>query len=260
MDAADIDEPIAEVLTTENTLHSIWEDDMIEKLTSKEKGKLIWRCKWCNKVFVGWNATKALQHVNKVGKVDIKPCPGRIDKYHQIIYDKLYVKNGKRKRSNNECNKAIDRSLSTHNETTAVELDSTKKGPNKGNSQSAVTNSFAQPLFSSQKKLRPTSNESASLVSQTSTIGDRTDDGLSSGFVQRLIYDGPNPSGDSRLTMAIADMIHGRGLAFTLASHPKFRKVLQLAKVVGSNYKPPNRIAVAGPLLNLNYKAYQKKC
>ena len=77
--------------------------------------------------------------------------------------------------------------------------------------------------------------------------------------VQRLLYDGPNPTGESRLTMAIADMIHGCGLAFTLASHPKFRKVLQLAKVVGSTYKPPNRQEIAGPLLDLNYDAYIKK-
>ena len=32
-----------------------------------------------------------------------------------------------------------------------------------------------------------------------------------------------------------------------------------MAKVVGSNYKPPNRQAIAGPLLDLNYDAYMKK-
>ena len=75
----DVDEEAVSAAITEVVLLTIWEDDMIEKFASKDNGKPMWRCKWCNKTFAGWNATKALQHVNKTRKVDIKPCTGRMN-------------------------------------------------------------------------------------------------------------------------------------------------------------------------------------
>lgn len=227
----------------EGSLNNIWEDDMIEKITNKENGKSSWRCKWCSKVFSGWNATKALQHVTKTTKVDIKPCTAYIDKYHSVLYEKLAMKNNKKKSNNEECHDIIDRMITSHNDVTATTLDSSK---NIGTKRSS---SFNSSTISSKKQ--KSFLDTGSVISHSSSAGDKT--------VQRLLYDGPNPSGESRCTMAVADMIHGCGLPFTLASHPKFRKVLQLAKLVGSNYKPPNRQAIAGPLLDLNYDAYLKK-
>ena len=71
-----------------------------------------------------------------------------------------------------------------------------------------------------------------------------------------MIHTGPNPNAEAKLTMAIADMIHSCGLSFSLASEPKFRLVLQIAKSVSSGYTPPARKAISGKLLDLNYENY----
>jgi hypothetical protein len=59
--------------------------------------------------------------------------------------------------------------------------------------------------------------------------------------------------------MAIADLIHSCGLPFSLASHHKFHRVLTCAKQAPKNYVPPNRNAVAGKLLDINYNIYQNQ-
>jgi hypothetical protein len=56
--------------------------------------------------------------------------------------------------------------------------------------------------------------------------------------------------------MAIADFIHGCGLAFSVSEHPKFHKVNTLAKAVGHNYKIPTRRRIATDLLQINYDTY----
>ena len=64
---------------------------------------------------------------------------------------------------------------------------------------------------------------------------------------------------ESKLTMAIADLIHSCGLPFSLASHHKFQLVLSQAKFASKEYVPPGRNKVAGELLDLNYEQYLKK-
>ena len=59
--------------------------------------------------------------------------------------------------------------------------------------------------------------------------------------------------------MAIADFIHSCGLPFSLASHHKFKRVLELAKNAPKKYKPPGRNLVAGELLDMNYQLYKDK-
>ena len=73
------------------------------------------------------------------------------------------------------------------------------------------------------------------------------------------MLDEPNPTVESKLTMAIADLIHSLGLPFSLSSERKFRHVLSLARAAGSTYVPPHRNLVAGELLDLNYEQYLKR-
>jgi hypothetical protein len=65
------------------------------------------------------------------------------------------------------------------------------------------------------------------------------------------------PNVENKLSMAIADFIHGCGLPFSVSDHPKFRKVITLAKAVRSNYQIPSRRRIATDLLEINYKTYQ---
>ena len=59
---------------------------------------------------------------------------------------------------------------------------------------------------------------------------------------------------EATLSLAIADLIHSEGLAFSLSESARFNRVLRLARCVGSSYKPPNRKAVSGELLDLNHE------
>jgi len=69
----------------------------------------------------------------------------------------------------------------------------------------------------------------------------------------------PRATADSQLTMAISDLIHSRGLPFSLGSDAKFRKVLTLARNASMSYRPPGRNQIATDLLDLNYSLYMEK-
>lgn len=58
--------------------------------------------------------------------------------------------------------------------------------------------------------------------------------------------------------IAIADFICSNALPFTIAECPKFRKLLQVAKNLPPQYRPPNRHLVGGKLLDSLFKSSYK--
>ena len=48
-------------------------------------------------------------------------------------------------------------------------------------------------------------------------------------------------SNETRLTVAIADLIISEGLSFNLAQKSRFKKMFDLARNVSKYYQPPNR-------------------
>ncbi len=215
-------------------LNSIWDDDMITK-TITDDGSKQWTCCWCNHVFALWNGTKALCHLRKVRRSDIRACMARIDDVHRKAYDALHDAQQKKRKANNGMKEMLSGAISSHNLAVATKLDSRKK--------QKMPESLCDH-FSSQ------------VVAASSTASSR---GSFSG-VQLTLGEGSNwATANSQLTMAIADLIHSHGLPFSLASDAKFRKVLQLAKNVTSKYEPPGRNQVATDLLDLNYNTYVAK-
>ena len=61
------------------------------------------------------------------------------------------------------------------------------------------------------------------------------------------------------LTMAIADFIHAEGLPFAVADSPRLALIVKLAKNATIAYRPPDRKAVGGRLLDLNYTQVKSK-
>ena len=59
----------AETATKLDFISSIWDDDQIWRLYEKN-----WQCLWCNQIFQGINATKALDHVFGKKGIHIKSC------------------------------------------------------------------------------------------------------------------------------------------------------------------------------------------
>lgn len=60
-------------------------------------------------------------------------------------------------------------------------------------------------------------------------------------------------SQSGHVTASIADWIHAEGLPFNTAESSRFKAMIHKARLVGDDYKPPNRKLVATELLDINY-------
>ena len=58
-------------------------------------------------------------------------------------------------------------------------------------------------------------------------------------------------SNETRLTVAISDLIVSEGLSFNISQKPRFKKVLELARTVSKFQQPPNRELISKDLLDL---------
>ena len=58
-------------------------------------------------------------------------------------------------------------------------------------------------------------------------------------------------SNETRLTVAITDLIISEGLSFNLSQKTRFKKVLELARTVSKFYQPPNRNIISKDLLDV---------
>jgi hypothetical protein len=220
-------ESVISSVTTYAPLESIWDDDMVSKLTSPD-GKKEWKCLWCKNVFAQWNHSKALHHLAKQKGQNIKLCGRAMDAVHRNLYCALFSKQEKKRQK---------RAYAT--------AEAVATGDH------ALRESGAA-LLSGRKKARSgvldlTSASVASAVSLDTKLHAVGGSSTSSRKMnQTKLFDVPDPQAESELTMAIADMIHSCGLPFSLAGHHKFRKVLSLSKVASSKYKPPSRNQISG--------------
>ena len=58
-------------------------------------------------------------------------------------------------------------------------------------------------------------------------------------------------SNETRLTVAITDIIISEDLSFNLSNKPRFKKVLELARTVSTCYQPPNRNLISKDILDV---------
>ena len=61
-------------------------------------------------------------------------------------------------------------------------------------------------------------------------------------------------SNETRLTVAIADIIISEGLSFDISQKPRFKKVLELARYASKCYQSPNRKVIPKDLLDVIQK------
>lgn len=257
---SDDDVVIEEIINKE--LSSIFDDDMIEKFTDNN-GKQKWKCLWCKTPFSGWNATKAIAHVNKKSKSDIQPCKSKIDHPHTIIYKKILNDSERKRIAKNNTNSHMERSIDTHN-IKATSLLEERRDNNKNKRMkvtSSLTNVSNQISYSNSPNLSDITGATNSCTfskKYNNTITNNNNGKDNKSYHQIKIHDGPNPLAESQLQMAIADMVHSCGLPFSLVSDQKFRKVISLARIVGSTFIVPTRNYVAGELLDINYNTYME--
>jgi len=231
-------------------LTSIWDDDKVQKLDYDDKGRRKWKCLWCNMEFAQWNTCKALSHVIKEGD-NISKCTAVIDFEHQQHYLILNKKKETKKRTKMQGIQNVSDNIENHNAAAAVALENKRK---KKKNDVAFCQKHPPPSGSTS-----TISSFFNKVAETSGAKESTPSTKGSGVQLLLPMSIPCASADSHLTMAISDLIHSRGLPFSLGSDAKFRKVLTLAKNASMTYKPPGRNQIATDLLDLNYTLYMGK-
>ncbi len=74
----------------------------------------------------------------------------------------------------------------------------------------------------------------------------------SSHGIMQLKLCGPktDPEAPLKMDIALADFLHSHCLPFTLAEDPKMLQMLQVARSLGPNYKPPDRRLIGGKYLD----------
>ena len=58
-------------------------------------------------------------------------------------------------------------------------------------------------------------------------------------------------SNETRLIVAIADLVISEGVYFNISQKPRFKKVIDLARIVSKSYQPPNRNLISKGLLDV---------
>jgi hypothetical protein len=171
---------------------------------------------------------------------------GRIDDNHASSYRALYEKKTKKRETANSVQKSLEDTIEVHNTSTASALDAKRR------KTALVSRATKSSESASTLTTHTTNNTIISVDGQSSS-------GKIKNFLQLKVHDGSNALVESTLKMAITDMIHSCGLPFRLSSNIKFRRVLNLARNVPSNYCPPGRNQVATELLDINYDLYMER-
>lgn len=210
-----------------------------------DEGKKQWRCHWCGRNFQHWNATKALFHVTKTPGGDVRRCTSKaIDAVHQQEYQNLLQKQNQRKVQLKHVTESKKRTSDEYINNAGAAYNASKR-------QKTPPSAYSTPSATAGPVQAQLNFESATPTTRQAHTSQR--------FHQQTIDNTLDQHSDAKLTMAIADLIHSCGLPFSLASHHKFQRVLQLAKNVSKKYIPPGRNKVAGELLDMNYQLYKKQ-
>ena len=72
----------------------------------------------------------------------------------------------------------------------------------------------------------------------------------------KLCGNSVDPNAAGRMNVAIADFLHSHCLPFSLANDPKLTKILEIARTLGPNYKPPYRDTISGKYLDALHSTY----
>jgi hypothetical protein len=253
-----VDGPDADDDVDPLAMRRIWDDNQIQKVADG-RGKMQWKCLYCKTTFAGQNATKALAHVSRSKGFNIAACksyqfiPHKKRQSHQDLFDRQ--QNAKKSRAASTA--ALQQSISEHQDELTSAVQSSRKRPYTTPISTLTTPSVASAVSTTSRTsaLTPRSLLQGE-IPQTFLSVKNSSKKKPPVLMQLSIHDGPNPHGESALTASIADMIHSSGLPFSLSTDPKFRRMIKLARNVGSNFVTPSRKAIGTDLLRLNYDMY----
>ena len=173
---------------------------------------------------------------------------------YKLLLEELRNKKSSRKRANHEVESYVE-DMQNGAVTSLVQ---------KKNRKHPVTNNLGHSLgYAAVSGSCGTNNTSNSLgfevvgrSSSRSRVGDMTNQPSIDAAMEVLTYSQQDirATNNARLEMAIADFFHCCNVPDSVVEDPRFNRIIQLARCVGSDFKIPNRKKIGGDLLNLNYK------
>ena len=194
----------------------------------EEDGRSCWTCPGCTNKFDGFNTTKAKAHLLRLAGFSINVCHSwrKIDEAKpELLVAELHAKkeseaDAKRQKKEQEAAGIAAAAAGAGGVLTA------------GARRSSASIGSAGGGSGSRDSFTFTPPATAAFASQSSAT----------------------------LTMAITDFIHAEGLPFAVVESPRLALIVKLAKNAPLAYRPPDRKAVGGRLLDyLNYTQAKSK-
>ena len=207
-------------------------------------GAMKMKCDDCERTFTK-SHTKAMFHKARVAGGDITPCAAanvptaRINRSKELLDHFIAAKANKNSRR--------------HEMATSVAKDAAAKTQTYVARKNSGNTTATPPSLTSQKRAAGV----ISLPSEEPSSSSKKPKNTTKQSV--LITTKPGKVGHHALHMVIADMIHSNALPHRLSECPKMKHVLNMAKLVGNDYKPPTRALVGGDLLDANFEHTFKK-
>ncbi|KAL7532944.1 hypothetical protein ACHAWF_009154 [Thalassiosira exigua] len=234
-------------------LRTVWDCDKIRKIIIE--GKDFWECLHCPndsngnrpKPFKGLNATKVIAHVCRIPGYCIRACKGIIQpsyaRRNVALRERMFAAELDRQARNANLHGSIVASQDRMVQGMAQDLtqDSDPSYPAAGASVS-IPRKRAPGILESFKRQSIDTDIGPPKKKQRREMGQL-----------KLFKDSPDPEACASIDIALADLVHSLNLSFMLPSDPKMRRVLDIARTLPSNYKPPGRGEVGGRLLTQIY-------
>jgi len=213
-----------------------------------------WECTRCGCKFTPKHATRALYHHAKVTNQGITVCKAIVPENYAARYKSLLEALRNKKSSRKRANDEVESYVEDMQNTAVASLIQRKNPKHPVNNNLGNSSEYAASLGSSVGNTRNTLGFPVVGMSSSragNSIQQSIDAAMESQqYNQRDI----RVSNNSKLTMAIADFFHCNNVPDSVVEDPRFKRMIQLAKCVGSDYKFPNRKQIGGDLLDLNYK------
>jgi hypothetical protein len=223
-------------------LRSVFDCPNLELCIAND-GKNGWKCLWCDQSFTPVHATRALAHLLKKKKCDVRVCKAIIPPQFLVRYEALYdaSKQSKdaRKRHHEFVMDNVDNDQSSAVGTLldrrwglTVDVPHVSIGSGVGSGFSSAIGSNGHPSTYSSTKRSYQPSISTSFQNQQDI----------------------RKSHNATLEFAIADFFHSENIPDKVSESTRFRRLIKVARLCGEEFVCPDRRKIGGELLDLNFE------
>ena len=208
--------------------------------------------------FRGANASKALWHVLQESGHDIRPCRGNIPANRMRQYQDLSQTKALQKDTRAQRSALLSSNIDDLQDRTVHSMTVGRRISGKGEA-SAPRSSLKEPWAITETSSLSSSTPKSIRCPYTSffqPVPKRTKkvEQQGGGMRQMKLYGNAiNPQSVIRMDVAIADFLHSHCLPFSLAEDSKLMTIIDIARNLQSNYRPPSRKDIAGRILDALY-------